>query len=62
MSEDAPADDAAPEPRWNDADLERAIAVAERAGLRGYRIEIAPDGTISIVVGSPEAPEAPEPA
>ena len=37
-------------------------SLAERAGLRGYRIEIAPDGTISIVVGSPEAPEAPEPA
>jgi hypothetical protein len=62
MSDDASADDDAPEPRLNEADLERAIAVAERAGLRGYRIEIAVDGTISIVVGSPDAPEAPQPA
>jgi hypothetical protein len=61
MAEDTPADDT-PEPRWSETDLERAIAVAERAGLRGYRIEIAPDGTIAIVVGTPDAPEAPEPA
>ena len=43
--------------RWRQADVRRAIAAAEKAGLRGYRIEIALDGTISIVVGSPhEAP------
>ena len=36
---------------WRDADLERAIAVAEQADLRAYRVEIAPDGTISIIVG-----------
>lgn len=39
------------EPRWSDADVERAIAAAERAGLAAYRIEIGPDGTIAIVVG-----------
>jgi hypothetical protein len=36
---------------WREADLKRAIAVAEKAGLRAYRVEIAPDGTISIIVG-----------
>lgn len=40
--------------RWSEADLERAIATAKRAGLDAYRIEIAPDGTIAIVVGSSE--------
>jgi hypothetical protein len=33
------------------ADVERAVAAAEEAGLQDYRIEIAPDGTIAIVVG-----------
>ena len=37
---------------WHNADLERAIEVAESSGLQSYRIEIAPDGTISLVVGS----------
>jgi hypothetical protein len=37
--------------RWREADLKRALAVAKEAGLQAYRIEIAPDGTISIVVG-----------
>lgn len=41
------------EPLWNEADVERAIAAAERAGLGAYRIEIGPDGTIAIVVGTP---------
>ncbi|MBO9575379.1 MAG: hypothetical protein J7494_06565 [Sphingobium sp.] len=36
--------------------LKRAIQVAEEAGLRDYRIEIAPDGTIAIIVGN--APRA----
>jgi hypothetical protein len=36
---------------WCDTDLKRAIAVAEEAGLRSYRVEIAPDGTIAIIVG-----------
>lgn len=38
---------------WRKSDVSRAIAAAEKAGLRGYRVEIAPDGTISIVVGLP---------
>lgn len=44
---------------WRDDDLKRAIAAAEEAGLRSYRAEIAPDGTISIIVGDqPKAPGA----
>lgn len=35
---------------WREADVLRAIAAAEKAGLAGYRIEIATDGTIAIVV------------
>jgi hypothetical protein len=42
-------------PGWRQADVRRAIAAAEQAGLRHYRVEIAPDGTIAIVVGP--APE-----
>lgn len=37
--------------RWRQSDVKRAIAAAEQAGLAAYRVEIAPDGTISIVVG-----------
>lgn len=42
---------------WRETDLRRAIAVAKKAGLRFYSVEIAPDGTISIIVGgaSPDA-------
>jgi hypothetical protein len=36
---------------WREADLTRAIRAAEKAGLQSYRVEVAPDGTISIVVG-----------
>jgi hypothetical protein len=39
------------EATWRDADLKRAIAVAEKSGLQSYRVEITPDGTILIVVG-----------
>jgi hypothetical protein len=39
--------------RWRQADVKRAIAAAEQAGLASYRIEIAPDGAIAIVVGDP---------
>jgi hypothetical protein len=39
--------------RWRQADVKRAIATAEQAGLASYRIEIAPDGAIAIVVGDP---------
>jgi hypothetical protein len=37
--------------RWKDTDLRRAIGAAKKAGLRFYSVEVAPDGTISIVVG-----------
>ena len=60
MAESMPSDDDTAEQRWREADLEHAIATAEKAGLRAYRVEIAPDGTIAIVVGIP--PEAPGPA
>lgn len=45
--------------RWRQADVKRAINAAEQAGLQHYRVEIAPDGTLSIVVGaaSPEGSE-----
>ena len=46
-----------PEARWCKADVERAIAAAEQAGLTAYRVEISPDGTIAIVVG-PQAEAA----
>ncbi len=36
---------------WREADIKRAIAAAEKARLRSYRVDITPDGTISIVVG-----------
>lgn len=57
MAEETPPDEDSGQTRWLEADVERAIAAAERAGLDAYRIEIAPDGTIAIVVGfSPETP------
>ena len=62
MPEDCaqPARPEKPAGRWRQADVKRAIVAAQSAGLAGYRIEIAPDGTISIVVGAPaEKPEAP---
>ena len=40
---------------WRDEDLQRAIEAAKAAGLCSYRVEIAPDGTISLVVGQPSA-------
>jgi hypothetical protein len=30
------------------------IAAAEQAGLQSYRVELAPDGTLSIIVGAPD--------
>ena len=42
-----------PRGQWGQADVKRAIAAAEQAGLQCYRVEVAPDGTISIVVGAP---------
>jgi len=38
---------------WRQSDVKRAIAAAEQAGLEAYRVEIAPDGTIAIIVGFP---------
>lgn len=37
---------------WSERDLRRALGVARRAGLEDFRIEIAPDGTIALVVGA----------
>ena len=57
MPEDAAAqpghDEPQRKPRWRQSDVKRAIVAAEQAGLRAYRVEVAPDGTISIVVGAP---------
>lgn len=46
---------------WRQKDLERALGAAREAELSSYRVEIAPDGTISIVVGAP-GEKAPVPA
>jgi len=40
--------------RWRQSDVKRAIAAAEQAGLQSYRVEVAPDGTIAIIVGAPD--------
>ena len=42
---------------WRETDLRRAITAAKKSGLRFYSVEVAPDGTISIVVG-PQTPKA----
>lgn len=42
---------------WQDTDLERAIGAAQQTGLSSYRVEIAPDSTIAIVVGAQTATE-----
>ena len=42
--------------RWCQADVERAIAAAKAAQLQSYRVEIGPDGTITIVVGEFSGP------
>ena len=56
----------AAEPRgktaWRQSDIRRAIAAAEQAGLESYRVEIATDGTLSIIVGAPaETASDPDP-
>jgi hypothetical protein len=48
-------DDGRASGRWRQSDLKRAIAAAQQAGLDDYRVEITPDGTISIIVGAPDA-------
>lgn len=50
------AGEAAAAGRWRQRDVEQAIAVARQAGLTSYRVEIARDGTIAIVVGAPLEP------
>ncbi len=47
--------------RWRQSDVKRAIAAAEQAELGSYRIEIAPDGTIAIIVGDPADTADPAP-
>lgn len=47
--------------RWRQSDVKRAIAAAEQAELGSYRVEIAPDGTIAIVVGDPADTADPAP-
>jgi hypothetical protein len=48
---------------WRQSDVKRALAAAEQAGLDSYRVEIAPDGTISIIVGIPaETAAGPNPS
>jgi hypothetical protein len=37
---------------WREADVKRALAAAEKARIRSYRVEITTDGTIAIVVGA----------
>lgn len=38
--------------RWRERQVQRAIAAARKARLQNYRVEIAPDGTVTIVVGA----------
>ena len=44
--------------QWRQSDVKRMIAAAEQAGLQSYRIELAPDGALSIIVGAPEETSA----
>lgn len=46
---------------WRQADVKRAIAAAEEAGLSSYRVEVASDGTISVIVGDPADTADPNP-
>jgi hypothetical protein len=43
---------------WREVDIKRAIGAAEKMRLRSYRVDIAPDGTISIVVGAAIRPQS----
>ena len=59
MAEETSDRDAPPlRPEWHAEDVRRAIAIAQEAGLASYRVEIAPDGTISIIVGEAAADPA----
>jgi len=55
------ADRARKQGDWRERDLKRAIDMAQEAGLQSYRVEISPDGTISIVVGAPSDTSDPDP-
>ena len=46
---------------WRQSDVKRMIAAAEHAGLASYRVELAPDGTLSIIVGAPADTAADDP-
>jgi hypothetical protein len=39
---------------WRKSDIKRLIAAAEQAGLTSYRVEVAPDGALSLIVGARE--------
>ena len=36
---------------WRQSEVKRALTAAQQACLESYRVEVAPDGTISIIVG-----------
>jgi len=38
---------------WRQSEVKRALTAARQAGLESYRVEVTPDGTISIIVGMP---------
>ena len=46
---------------WRQSDVKRVLAAAGQAGLHSYRVEVAPDGTISLIVGEPAATAPPPP-
>lgn len=55
-----PESEAAAKPAWRQSDIKRMISAAEQAGLESYRVEVAPDGTLSIIVGAPEDTAPPD--
>lgn len=54
-------DDTSRKKAWRQTDLERAIGAAKEAELSSYRVEVAPDGTISVIVGDPADTAEPDP-
>jgi len=38
--------------RFLEADVKRAMGAAQKAKVRDYRVDIRPDGTISLIIGS----------
>jgi hypothetical protein len=45
--------------RQRQADVEAALNAVKQAGITSYRLEVAPDGTISIVVGAVDSEAKP---